>query len=48
MSRTPPKDKRKLRGFADAVSWSRLSEQTLRVDKWSPAGVRLPGGAAAG
>jgi hypothetical protein len=29
-------------------SWSRLSEQTLRVDKWSPAGVRLPGGAAAG
>jgi UDPglucose 6-dehydrogenase len=34
-------------GHADQ-SWSRLSEQTLRVDKWSPAGVRLPGGAAAG
>jgi hypothetical protein len=30
------------------MSWFRLSEQTLRVDKWSPAGVRLPNGAAAG
>jgi hypothetical protein len=30
------------------LSWFRLSEQTLRVDKWSPAGVRLPNGAAAG
>ncbi len=33
----------------DHKSWSRLSEQNLRVDKWSvSAGVRLPDGAAAG
>jgi hypothetical protein len=29
------------------MNWSRLSEQTRRVDKWSPAGVRMPSGAAA-
>jgi len=29
-------------------SWSRLSEQNLRVDKWSVCRVRLPDGAAAG
>src|SRR6516165_1980640 len=29
-------------------SWSRLSEQNLRVDKWSVCRVRLPSGGAAG
>ena len=30
------------------VKWSRLSEQNFRFAKWSPAGVRLPSGVAAG
>src|ERR1044071_3340529 len=30
--------------MACAVRWSRLSEQIFRVDKWSPAVVRLPSG----
>ena len=29
-------------------SWSRLSEQNLRVDKWRVCRVRLPSGGAAG
>ena len=29
------------------LRWSRLSEQFFRLDKWSPAGVRLPCGEAA-
>jgi putative ABC transport system substrate-binding protein len=33
---------------ADLVSWSRLSEQNLCVDKWSLCRVRLPSGSAAG
>jgi hypothetical protein len=41
------------RGAFDAVnfawlSWSRLSEQNLCVDKWSLCRVRLPSGSAAG
>ncbi|WP_247523982.1 hypothetical protein [Bradyrhizobium sp. 145] len=30
------------------MSWSRLSEQNLRVDKWSLCRVRLPSGLAVG
>ena len=33
---------------AETQSWSRLSEQNLRVDKWSVCRVRLPSGGAAG
>jgi hypothetical protein len=32
----------------DQLSWSRLSEQNLCVDKWSVCRVRLPSGSAAG
>jgi len=31
----------------EEMSWSRLSEQNLRVDKWSLCRVRLPSGVAA-
>ena len=30
------------------LSWSRLSEQNLRVDKWSSAVIRPPRGSAEG
>jgi hypothetical protein len=32
----------------EELSWSRLSEQLFRVDKWSVCRVRLPCGGAAG
>src|SRR6202795_3069692 len=44
----PAVDVKSLHAKIGELSWSRLSEQTFRVDKWSPAGVRLPSGAAAG
>jgi hypothetical protein len=33
--------------YWELQSWSRLSEQNLRVDKWSVCRVRLPSGVAA-
>ena len=35
-------------GAAPTVSWPRLSEQNLRIDKWSVCRVRPPSGMAAG
>ena len=35
-------------GIVDPVTWSRLSEQIFRVDRWSFCRVKLPCGGAAG